>query len=439
MAAVWTHDRTHDAPTGAAWAGAASHEPGSLPGAGVSDSTVYAGFLLLAVVMHHWLLCLLHTKGISVSVGRVAMAEMIIYIACVPLLLARLSLRSLITVFVVLGACGVFALLRGGYFDAKAARDLMIPLVFFWAGRSFGQNGRLLDRSLLAIAAVVVFIGLVQAVIPNIYNGLFNTFNYYVSLGGISSASAQVSGQAVTLNGMRPEGIGRTLLPQLLGAQRVSSVFLEPVSLGNFAVILLGWGLAKPGSEWRTSAWFIAAALVCVVLADSRFGFYMTGLMVLLRLVLHGRGHMVGIVFPGIGALMLLVLAAYLPGVGDNLVGRMTVSGQFLSTFDHMSLLGLRDFATNFGDMGYAYVFSRFSLPGAALMWICFYALPLHDETARRFRTFMSAYMTLILCVSGTSLFALKTAGVMWFALGALSMRRPPEPVQETEVDIRIA
>jgi putative polymerase len=426
MAAVWTHDRPYDAGPGA----------GQLPGAGVSDSTVYAVFLLLAVVMHHWLLCLLHNKGISVSVARVAMAEMMIYIACVPLLLARLSLRSLITVFAVLGACG---LLRGGYFDAKAARDLMIPLVFFWAGRSFGQNGRSLDRPLLVIAAVVVAIGLVQAVIPNLYNSLFNTFNYYVSLGGINSAAAQVSGQAVTLNGMRPEGIGRTLLPQVLGAQRVSSVFLEPVSLGNFAVILLGWGLARPFAQWRSSAWFIGAALVCIVLADSRFGFYMTGLLVVLRLVLHGSGHLLGIVFPAIGAGALLLLASYMPSMGDNLLGRMTVSGQFLLGFDHMSLLGLRDFATNFGDMGYAYVFSRFSLLGAGLMWVCFYALPLHDETARRFRTFMSAYMTLILCVSGTSLFALKTAGVMWFALGALSMRKPEVQKQETEIDIRIA
>lgn len=434
MAATWSHDT----PFAGAWGDRAEQRPVSLlPGAGVSDSTVYAGFLLLAVVMHHWLLCLLHNKGISVSVARVAMVEMVIYIACVPLLLARLSLRSLITVFVVLGACGVFALLRGGYFDAKAARDLMIPMVFFWAGRSFGQNGRSLDRPLLTIAAVVVVIGLVQAIVPNLYNSLFNTFNYYVSLGGINAASAQVSGQAVTLNGMRPEGIGRTLLPQVLGAQRVSSVFLEPVSLGNFAVILLGWGLAKPWAQWRTSAWFIAAALVCVVLADSRFGFYMTGLLVLLRLTLHGSGHLLGIVFPAIGAISLLLLANYMPSAGDNLLGRMTVSGQFLLGFDQMSLLGLRDFATNFGDMGYAYVFSRFSLLGAALMWICFYAMPLRDETARRFRTFMSAYMTLILCVSGTSLFALKTAGVMWFALGVLSMRKP-ESEQDTEIDIRI-
>ncbi|MET0333246.1 MAG: polysaccharide polymerase [Rhizobacter sp.] len=428
MSATWMNGQipqvSTTAPAAGTWPASSNAVPFGMPGVGVSDSTVYATFLLLAVVMHHWLLCLLHTKGISVSVARVAMAEMVIYIACVPLLLARLSLRSLITVFVVLGATGVLALFRGGYFDAKSARDLLIPLVFLWAGRAFGQNGRSLDQPLLLICGVVTLIGLVQAVIPNVYNGLFNTFSYYVSLGGISESSAQVAGQSVTLNGLRPEGIGRTLLPQVLGAQRVASVFLEPVSLGNFAVIMLAWGLAKPFEEWRVSVWFVLAAVVCIVLADSRFGLYMTGLIVLLRLALHGRAHWLGLVFPGIGALALLVLAAYSPGVGDNLVGRMTVSGQWLLTFDEMSLLGMRDYATNFGDMGYAYVFSRFSLVGAALMWICVYAIPLRDEPARRFRTFMSAYVTLILCVSGTSLFALKTAGVMWFALGALSMRK---------------
>jgi putative polymerase len=103
----------------------------------------------------------------------------------------------------------------------------------------------------------------------------------------------------------------------------------------------------------------------------------------------------------------------------------MTTSGQYLSNFNEWNLLGLRDYATNFGDMGYAYVISRFSLIGAALLWGCVYLLPLQDEAARRFRTFLSAYITLILCVSGTSLFALKTAGVMWFALGAMSMRKP--------------
>jgi putative polymerase len=397
------------------------------------DSAGYASFLLLAVVSHHWLLCLLHTRGISVSVAVVALAELLIYAACIPLLLHRLSLRSLIVVFLALGLTGLIALARGGYFDPKAARDLFIPLVFVWAGRSFAQGGRSVDRPLLVATAVVIAIGLVEALAPELYSQFFNTFNYYVVLGGIDASSAQVAGQSVTLNGLRPEGIGRTLLPQVLGAQRVSSVFLEPVSLGNFAVILMGYGLAKPLREWRMSIWFVLSAVVLITLADSRFGIYMFGLLLVLRLLVHGRTHLLAVAFPLFGGCILLALATYAPGTGDNLIGRMTVSGEYLLGFDEMNLLGLRDFATNFGDMGYAYVISRFGLPGIVLMWLCVFMLPLHDEAARRFRTAMSAYVTLILCVSGTSLFALKTAGVLWFLFGAMSMKKPQEqPKEET-------
>ncbi|MGY4830275.1 polysaccharide polymerase [Sphaerotilaceae bacterium SBD11-9] len=392
-----------------------------------ADTATYAAFLLLAVVIHHWLLCFLNTRGMGVSVAKVALAELLIYAACVPLLLHRLSLRSLIAVFVALGLSGLIALARGGHFDPKAARDLLIPLVFVWAGRSFAQGRQSADRPLLAVTAVVLAIGLLEAALPDLYNRFFNTFTYYVNLGGIQASSAQVAGQSVTLNGLRPEGIGRTLLPQVLGAKRVSSVFLEPVSLGNFAVILMGYGLAKPWREWRMAAWFVTAAAVLIVLADSRFGFYMFGLLVLLRLVVHGPMHALAFVFPVVGACALLALAAWAPGDGDNLVGRMTVSGQYLLGFNELSLLGLRDYATNFGDMGYAYVLSRFGLPGVALMWLCVFMLPLRDEPARRFRTAMSAYVTLILCVSGTSLFALKTAGVLWFVFGAMSMHQPPK------------
>jgi putative polymerase len=393
----------------------------------LADSPLYAGFLLLAVVSHHWLLCFLQTRGLGVSVAMVAMAELLIYAACLPLLLRRLSLRSLVVVFVALGLSGLIALARGGHFDPKAARDLLIPLVFVWVGRSYAQGSRSVDGPLLAITAVIIAIGLVEAVLPDLYSRFFNTFNYYVNLGGINASSAQVVGQSVTLNGMRPEGIGRTVLPQLLGASRVSSVFLEPVSLGNFAVILTAYGLAKPWREWRRTVWFLAAAVVLITFADSRFGLYVFGLLLLLRVTMHGGMHVLAVVFPVIGACSLLALATYAPSTGDNLLGRMTVSGQYLLGFDEMNLLGLRGYATAFGDMGYAYVISRFGLPGIVLMWLCIFMLPLHDEAARRFRTSMSAYVTLILCVSGTSLFALKTAGVLWFLFGAMSMLKPKE------------
>ena len=56
------------------------------------------------------------------------------------------------------------------------------------------------------------------------------------------------------------------------------------------------------------------------------------------------------------------------------------------------------------------------------------FALPMHNEAALRFRTSASIYISLILCISGTSLFALKTAGVLWFIVGTLSTRAVPSP-----------
>src|SRR5690606_7982816 len=144
-------------------------------------------------------------------------------------------------------------------------------------------------RIVRTLVLIVIAIGLVEAIFFDTYTRYINTFTYYIGLGGIAEASAQIAGQTVTLNGLRPEGIGRTLLPQLLGSHRVSSIFLEPVSLGNFAVIIMAWALAKPTEQWRRTAWFLFGAMVLVVLADSRFAFYSATLLLTLRVVLHQR------------------------------------------------------------------------------------------------------------------------------------------------------
>jgi putative polymerase len=49
--------------------------------------------------------------------------------------------------------------------------------------------------------------------------------------------------------------------------------------------------------------------------------------------------------------------------------------------------------------------------------------IKMRDEHGERFRTYIVIYMSLILCISGTSLFALKSAGVLWFLLGCCAVR----------------
>jgi hypothetical protein len=51
----------------------------------------------------------------------------------------------------------------------------------------------------------------------------------------------------------------------------------------------------------------------------------------------------------------------------------------------------------------------------------------MRSERAQRFRAFVVLYIFSNLAVSGTSVFALKTAGLMWFLFGVLSMAHPQE------------
>lgn len=212
---------------------------------------LYPFLLLMLACAYHWLLCLAQTFGIRATPTLVGLVELMIYAGCLPFLLKRLSMRVLTAILFMIGAITAMAILRGGYLDIKGIRDLLIPAIFLWAGRSWAaKRGDTaiadLDRILRVIVVIIIGVGMLEAMLPGTYSRYINSFTYYAGLGGISEASAQITGQTVTLNGLRPQGIGRTLLPQLLGNSRISSVFLEPVSFGNFAVLTLAWALAKP-------------------------------------------------------------------------------------------------------------------------------------------------------------------------------------------------
>jgi putative polymerase len=71
--------------------------------------------------------------------------------------------------------------------------------------------------------------------------------------------------------------------------------------------------------------------------------------------------------------------------------------------------------------MGYAYVLSRFGTLQVIGLLLVLFLMPCTSERAKRFRALTVLYFFCSLAISGTSVFALKTAGLMWFLLGALA------------------
>lgn len=281
------------------------------------------------------------------------------------------------------------------------------------------------DRQLKVIVGILVVLGLFEALLTRSYSQLFNTFSFYVNLGGIRESAAMFDGQLLTLNGFRPEGIGRTILPDLLGPHRTSSAMMEPVSLGNFGVILLAWGLSKPWPEIRRfPAWILSAALL-IALSDSRFGLTLSFVLVTARLLPLPMLRKLAPFFPFLILAAVLGLAVFWPSTGDHLLGRISLSGNALLNFDSRMLLGLQGPLPNFGDMGFAYVISRFGIPLCLVLILAMFTLPMADLRGERFRILIVLYIFANLAVSGTSVFALKTAGLMWFLFGVLSAARP--------------
>jgi putative polymerase len=384
---------------------------------------------LIVALMYQAVLCAVHTNVHPISMSGVAVAELFVYLACFAVLVKNIRLEFVALTAMTIAYLLLWAILRN-QLDPKGFRDVLIPILFYGIGRQIGDV-KYADRLLKVAVLLVLAFGFFELLFLDMFSRVFNIFSYYVSQGSLTAGSNWAKDSVLGLNGTRPEGIGRTILPSLLGNHRVSSVFLEPVSLGNFAVITAAWGLAKRRDEIKEMAFFLVAALVMIALADSRYGMITLTLMVALRLLPWKKNAWM-IVLPLLSVGLLLGIGKfYTGGYGDNVVGRLYVSGMTLLDMDLGMIFGLDGFNTAYGDMGYPTLLTRWGALLCIFLWCAFWMVKMEDERGDRFRAFTTLYMSLILCVSGTSLFALKTAGILWFLVGCFA-GRPADLKKET-------
>lgn len=392
--------------------------------------------VMLAVVGYQLLLCFLSTHGFPTSRATVGIAEVIIFAIGFPVLMLRLLPSvSILILFIVGILC--LGILLGGEFNSKAFRDLAIPFYFFWFGCNFGRP-EVADRCLKWVIALVLSVGFFELFFVDLFTDIFDIFGYYVHIGSLQNITEYVRESRLQMNGLRPEGIGRTLFPGLLGPHRVSSIFLEPIAMGNFATICAAWGLSKDKAAWRETVFFLFAAFVMMVLSDSRFSLVTVNILILVRLLISGRGLYLTILGPFLVVAGVIILGYGLPPrlVDDNFHGRLALTGSTLLSMDFQQVMGLAyNSGIFYGDQGYANVLFSFGLPACLILWIALWLMPVPDESSLRFRALISIYIALILSISGTSMLALKSAGILWFLMGC-SLRNPaPIPAKTTPLD----
>jgi putative polymerase len=374
-----------------------------------------AVLLVYAAALYPLFLCFLNTRVARMPNAAIVICEVLIGLAALPLIIARLNLGILL---LCLGLCTnffVLALFQQAT-DFKALRDLLMPVVFVWLGY-FVSDRRISERVLRNLAIIAVAVGLVEFIFPSFYTTMFDTIKFYTSRGFGTNNPFQL-----TVLQTRPIGIGRSLLP-FLGPRRISSFFLEPVALGNFAVLTAAWALSKPREEWRDAMWLMILAATMIVMADARFGSISILALIAVRLTGVWKLRVLAGLMPFLAMLFLVLVTLYGPHeIHDNVIGRMQISGGNLLSLPWEAWFGI---PSNISlDAGYGYIIQRTGLLVCMLLWFVFSVLPLKDDQARCFHFSAAVYASLNLCISGSSLFSLKTTAILWLLLGTVIAHR---------------
>lgn len=366
---------------------------------------------VMGALVFNLLLCFVNTRVLPVRDSYVMGVEMILIGAAFLALVGR-RLDIYLILFLYLSYMMLLFALRGAM-DLKAVRDMLVPVAFYLLGTRVSDI-RLADLLVLASAAIVIFFGLFEYLLTEFYLDNFNVLGYFLARGSLLPEETFGATRGLFISGIRPEP--RTLL-SFLGQHRVSSVFLEPVSAGNFGVIAYAWALFR--SDMRGRWVTMGLALATIVLADARFGFYTCILLTLLVPFYRFVPRPIWLVAP---FLMLAIIAVYGLSTGtdggpNDIGGRLRVTASILTQLDLPIVLGVATTDLFTADSGLAYTLTKFGLLGFVGLWALFIYAPMKSPTAWTFHSMVIIYLLLLMLISN-SFYSIKTAALLWFLLG---------------------
>jgi putative polymerase len=305
--------------------------------------------------------------------------------------------------------------------ELKFLGDAVLIPAFALLGTCLGRRD--LIRWLLTAQLVISGTAAWELAQPQSFAGAFNVTAYYVNTRGIEAETFwSGEGEGLYLNVERPNG--RNLLASS-GLNRATSVFLEPVSLGNWTIVVLIVLVAL----WSQMGWGVRAALILsdlflVVACDGRFA------------LVCAFGILIGIPFgrwaPRLWPLVYLPVlvvtlfalraAELLPRGGDTFAGRLRKGVDYLGRLEVPDVFGGRSSGGIYAnaDAGWAYLIQSQSLFGFLAFWLML-VLMARERTAE-LRAFVNAtaiYVALCMPIS-YSFVSIKTVAPIFALYGCL-------------------
>jgi putative polymerase len=240
-----------------------------------------ASALIIGAITFNAILCFINTSIAPIYNSYVIGSE--ITIIAIALLASHRTIepKHVLIISAVLLYTALLAFIRSGIspwegLNLKIGRDFLIPIVFLLLGKAVNDI-KVADYTVNLATALILAFALLEFFYLDAFLRMFGVTEYYVARGTLDALDPSLQyASGLMVSGIRPTEQGRVLLA-FLGDRRVSSLFLEPLGLGNFGYLVAVWAIARSKMEQRLRPWSIAAGIALIVLSDTRFNAYFLG------------------------------------------------------------------------------------------------------------------------------------------------------------------
>ncbi len=379
--------------------------------------------IVVIAVCYNGFLAFVNANIISLNYSIVALTEISVLMLVLGLILhSGLEMSDsreiiLITSIVVLAL--IISILNQKLF-IDSIRNFLVIVAFFLLGKRASEQT--VHNVFFIISSVVFVFLLLEIFALDIYVQILKPAFYYETTRGFAESeynSIGVFKNALSFEGRFSFGI--------FDGPRTASIFLEQVSLSNFAVILAIYiAVFAEKIQFKNKLIFISLIILILISSRSRaalalvvlvwIGYYLVPLMPKrIALAILPMSSLVAI-------FTYIFFAEGYDQFGDSLKGRLSLTGSLLYDIDFKSIFALqvRNLGL-YGDSGLAYVINTNMLFGMIILWLYIGLItPANTNMQLRFLFLANMYFFAILTISGTSVFSIKTAALLWFLAGFL-------------------
>lgn len=387
----------------------------------------FSGLVLIAAIFYNAGLAFLNAHGIAVGTLQVALTEAVI--VAVSLVYIVFKIKSFPNImppffFMVFMIC-MFLMVSflNEHFYPKALRDMMLVAVFFMIGGTATE--KTLFSTFRFVTAAILITMVIEGWMTDIYVSLFEPAKYYASTRGLEMPDSNNTGlfsASLGYKGRFSFGVFHT--------HRLSSLFLEQISLANFSIVLAiflstFWSSLK---RWDRVLYFFTVVFI-ILTTNSRTASIICSMILV--------GHFVFPILPRYFHLLylpaIIIMSAILfydPNMdvrlqSDDLQGRIGHTMANMATMgDAYFTGGTLNEVFRMMDSGMTYLIMTQTVFGLIAFWLFTgLIIPGRDASDKRFNHGVALYLFLNLLTSG-SVLSIKVSAPLFFILGYLYYKK---------------